>query len=161
MEHRTSWGIKAVFILSLVMLLQRPILAQRPQSVNKRIILPGGGVANQLIHQIRGLDLSEDQSKALRRLIRRARPRGQEILEAIGTARQRLNQQVRKGAGREEMAPAVAALTEKLLDQAVFQARVSNAIRSQLTKEQKAKMRTRARQRGQRIRAQRKAPLNP
>ena len=140
MQKSHQWKYRSLFIVVLVALIHMPVWAQRPEAGKRRVIVPGGGPVNRLIVQLRRLDLSEEQTQAIRQLVRKAQPRGEEVQEAVRAARQKLAKKTLRGADQEALAEAVDKLSEALLEQAVFQARVCNAIRSELTQEQKAQL---------------------
>lgn len=149
MQKSPKWR-NPLLILVLVTLVQVPVWAQGAESAQKRVLVPGGGAVNRLIRQVRHLDLSDEQIHALRQLMRKARERGQEIQESVKAARRKLARKSLRGDDQEALSAAVDDLSEVLLKQAVFQARVSNAVRGQLTQKQKTQLKQRAQQRSQR-----------
>lgn len=158
MKHLIGKGLKGSLALVLITLLSTPVWAAQPNRpararvgqarvvspARARVLLPGGGQVNRLILQIRTLNLTPEQTRALRQMVRRARPRGQKIQQAIQRARKALTQAVNRGKNRQALRRPAQALTKAFIDQAVFQHRVRNALIKQLTEEQRRTLRQRA-----------------
>ncbi len=142
MKNVIGRGLKGVLTLVLLTFLSTPVIWAQPAGPGRaKVLLPGAGQVNRLLNQIRSLDLTPEQTRALRQLVRRARPRGQEIQQTVLEARKALTQAVNRGADRQALRPAAQALTQAFVTQAVFQARIRRALLNQLTDEQRVELR--------------------
>jgi len=112
--------------------------AKAKQAAQNKALIQGAGPLNRVLNQVKTLDLTPDQSKAIRELVQKSGPRAQAAQEAVQAARKGLDQAVIQGANEQTIRPAAQKMTEALVNQAVFQARIIGAVQSQLTEKQLA-----------------------
>jgi len=112
----------------------RPVRAK--QAAQNQAIAQGGGQINRLLNQLKTLDLTPDQSKAVDELVLKAGPKIKASQEAVTTARKGLDEAIFQGTDAQAIRPAAQKLTQALTEQAMFQASIINAVRKKLTVEQ-------------------------
>ena len=131
-----------IVVIALLLAVQGIAMAQEKgheRSGDRRFAGPGRRGpqgAMMLRRMIRRLDLTDDQTKQVKTIVKNNKEAAEAAEKAIGQARKLVHQAVVKGAGEAEVRAAAASLGTAITDQAVNKAATMASIRAILTEEQ-------------------------